>query len=140
MSMFALEFIMDLYSFFQTCHRLLIDNGFVVLSTVHPLADFEWDNQLQGILVKDYINLPVEIWGPKDLSSTPTAKTIFRTIEKIFTTISKVGFEVKSLLEPAPLPKHLRSESPYKGPYWEPYLERFKTIPFAVVIKAAKVN
>ena len=140
MTMFALEFIVDAQLFFKTCHRLLHKGGILVLSTVHPLSGFEWDETSNGLLVNDYLNPPVEVWGQSNKVAAPGAMTIFRTIEEIVTTILKAGFEIRSLLEPGVLPRDSLNESPYRGQYWDPFLERFEKLPFAIVIKAVKTG
>tara|TARA_B100000676_G_C17967411_1_gene781175 strand:+ start:281 stop:1036 length:756 start_codon:yes stop_codon:yes gene_type:complete len=129
-SIFALEFIENIDDFFKSCQRLLNKNGWILISTVHPLSAFEWDEERQILEVENYFNPPVEIW--KERPSDPHAVTIFRPISEIFNSITNSGFLVNRLIEPSAS----HSESPYKGIYWEPYKDRLNAVPFAVIFKA----
>ena len=131
-TIFALEFLENIDLFFKSCERLLKPKGWLVVSTVHPLGAFEWDDRKELLEVGNYFNPPVEVWREAD--SDPNAVTIFRPISEIFTSITDSGLEIEILMEPA----GNNSRSPYKGSYWEPYRDRFKFIPFAVVFKALK--
>ena len=140
MSMFALEFVSDLNRFFENCHRLLVNDGILILSTVHPLSAFEWDSETGTLLVDNYLNPPVELWGREDPDSINPATTFFRTIEEIVNSMLGAGFQIRTLLEPAALDKITAGVTPYGGAYWEPFFERFEKVPFALVIKASKVG
>lgn len=131
-TVFALEFLENIDLFFESCEKLLKPEGWLIVSTVHPLSAFEWDDQKKLLEVGNYFNPPVEVW--KEDESHPNAVTIFRSISEIFTSITKAGLNVEILMEPAGTSR----QSPYKGTYWEPYRRRFEFIPFAVVLKALK--
>ena len=131
-TVFALEFLENIDLFFESCEKLLKPEGWLIVSTVHPLSAFEWDDQKKLLEVGNYFNPPVEVW--KEDESHPNAVTIFRSISEIFTSITNSGLNVEILMEPA----GTNRRSPYKGTYWEPYRSRFEFIPFAVVFKALK--
>lgn len=131
-TIFALEFLENIDLFFKSCERLLKPGGWLVVSTVHPLSAFEWDDGKEFLEVRNYFNPPVEVWREAD--SDPNAVTIFRSISEIFTSITDSGLKIEILMEP----EGNNSQSPYKGSYWEPYKARFQFIPFAVVFKAFK--
>ena len=114
-SIFALEFLENIDLFFESCERLLKLGGWLIVSTVHPLSAFEWDDRKELLEVGNYFNPPVEVWKEND--SDQNAVTIFRPISEIFTSISNSGLIVKTLLEPT----GDNPQSPYKGTYWEPY-------------------
>ena len=134
-SCFAAEFVTDFEKFIDSIYYTLKDGGVMLLATVHPLGAFEWD-ELEGYLrVNDYLNPPVEVWN-EQINSDESALTIFRTLEDMYSVLISYGFTVESILEPTPLEDPL--QSPYKGRYWEPYLQRFKKIPFSLVFTARK--
>ena len=139
-SMFAAEFLNDIQGFFHTCHKLLKKRGVLILSTVHPLAAFEWDPNMKTLLVNNYLNPPVELWGNESNPGEGKATTFFRTIEEISNTMLDSGFEIKGLYEPGVLTGNEIRKSPYKGPYWQPFFKRFEKTPFALVIKAKKIG
>ena len=63
LSSFGWEFVPDLAASFSECHRLLSPGGLLVVCTVHPLSAFEWDAEERALIVTDYFNPPVEVWG-----------------------------------------------------------------------------
>ena len=91
-------------------------------------------------MVDNYLNPPVELWGRDDAETINRATTFFRSIEEIVNSMLRAGFQIRTLLEPAAMAKDTAGGSPYRGAYWEPFFKRFEKVPFALVIKAAKVG
>ncbi len=137
-SMFALEFVEDIERFIAQCFRVLRADGTFILSTVHPLSAFDWDDKKSELIVSDYFNPPIEIWKDSRNEVSSPNFTLFRTIGEIFTTISNVGFLVQKLLEPVAENRANSAKIPYGGQYWEPFRNRLERIPFAIVMKAKK--
>jgi len=134
-SCFAVEFVRDLESFISAVHATLKKNGLLLLATVHPLGAFEWDEGDEYLRVEDYLNPPVELWN-EGSGLYEYGVTIFRTIETLFSVLVSQGFSIEKILEPAPIENPLKS--PYKGRYWEPYMDRLQKIPFSIVFLARK--
>ena len=139
----GIEFVPDIRECLREWHRVLRPDGLLVLSTVHPLAAFEWDSQQSALLVGNYFNLPVEVWD--DLVGVDDQKglTFFHTIEEMFSTLTAVGFAVERILEPFPHPVDQMNETematiPYKGKSWERDYERMSRVPFNIVYVARK--
>lgn len=140
LSSFGFEFVPDLLSCIEECHRILKADGLLIISTTHPLSAFEWDEETMSLMVTDYFNLPVEVWQDYKEESVQPAMTFFHTIEEMFDLLTGSGFSVERLLEPAPYStaKEIEEKSPYAGPYWNDNEERLKRVPFAVVYAARK--
>ena len=143
LSSFGLEFVPDLAACFAGCHRVLRDGGLLVVSTVHPLAAFEWDADESGLIVTDYFNLPVEVWEEPSEGGRNTAMTFFHTVHEMFGLLVDSGFHVERILEPYPYPLHTMSQAeraaiPYSGNFWEKQYDRFRKVPFAIIYTARK--
>ena len=140
LSSFGWEFVPDLSTCIEECHRVLGPGGLLVVATVHPLSAFEWDEREKALLVTDYFNPPVEIWEGSSVEGRPPPMTFFHTVEEMFQLLTGAGFSVERLLEPSPYPedRHREENPPYAGPYWEGSQERFRRVPFAVVYAARK--
>ncbi len=139
MSSFGWEFVPDLRACLSECHRVLRPSGLLVVCTVHPLAAFGWDDSDGGLMVTDYFNPPVEIWGDSDGPSGSRAMTFFHTVEEMFTLLASSGFSVERIVEPQPYGEpELRARAPYSGDYWETQYERFRRTPFAIVYVGRK--
>ena len=108
------------------------------MSTVHPLAAFDWDNRDRTLRVTDYFNPPVEVWDEPVPDGHSPGLTFFRTIEELVAAVTGAGLAVDRLLEPYPVPPGDESETPYAGTYWMDHRERLTHVPFAVVISARK--
>ena len=144
LSSFGLEFVPDLAACFAGCHRVLEKGGLLVVSTVHPLAAFEWDADESGLIVTDYFNLPVEVWEEPSDGGPNNAMTIFHTVHEMFGLLVGAGFRVERILEPYPYPLHTmspaeRADIPYSGNFWEEQYDRFRKVPFAIVYSARKL-
>ena len=139
-SCFGMEFLPDPAACLSECHRVLGEDGVLVIGTVHPLTAFEWDAD-EGLLhVTDYFNLPVEVWDEPTSEDGQKGLTFFRTVSEMFGLLTGAGFRVEQVVEPAPYdaadPR--RSLAPYGGAYWESQRERLSRVPFAIVYKARK--
>ncbi len=138
MSSFGWEFVPDLAACFSECQRVLRPGGLLVVCTVHPLAAFEWGEDDDALLVTDYFNPPVEVWGDAGGSGEGRAMTFFHTLEEMFTLLTSSGFAIDRIVEPYPCaPERIRGKAapgpPYSGAYWESQYERFRRVPFAIV-------
>ena len=139
MSSFGWEFVVDLSACFAECHRVLRPAGLLVVCTVHPLTAFEWDDDDGGLIVTDYFNSPVEIWGDVGGADGSSAMTFFHTVEEMFTLLASSGFAVERIVEPHPYERaEMRDRAPYTGDYWETQYERFRRVPFAIVYVGRK--
>jgi len=141
----GIEFVPDIHECLREWYRVLCRGGLLVLSTVHPLAAFEWDSQRSTLLVNNYFNLPVEVWD--DLADVDGQKglTFFHTIEEMVSTLVAVGFAIERILEP--FPYHIAGATeteeamvPYKGKSWEEDYERMSRIPFNIIYVARKAD
>ena len=140
MSSFGWEFVPDLSACFAECHRVLRSAGLLVVCTVHPLTAFEWDGDDGALIVTDYFNSPVEIWGDAGRADEGRAMTFFHTVEEMFTLIASSGFAVERIVEPHPYEREdMRARAPYTGAYWETQYERLRRVPFAIVYIGRKV-
>ena len=138
MSSFGWEFVPDLSACLSGCHRVLRSDGLLVVCTVHPLTAFEWDDD-GGLIVTDYFNSPVEIWGDVGGADGSRAMTFFHTVEEMFTLLASSGFAVERIVEPYPYQRaEMRDRAPYTGDYWETQYERFRRVPFAIVYVGRK--
>lgn len=142
-SSFGWEFIPDLEACFQECHRVLSPAGRLVVCTVHPLAAFEWDEELSALPVTDYFHPPVEVW--EDLPETRDGRgvTFFRTIEETATSLNEAGFVIERIVEPYPYPLEemtleQRQAIAYGGRFWEEQYERLRRVPFSIVYVAQR--
>ena len=139
----GIEFVTDIYSCLREWHRVLRPGGVAVISTVHPLGAFEWDEGQGALLVGNYFNLPVEVWHDVGESDGQRGLTFFRTVEEMFSTLTGAGFSVERVLEPAPYPLHRmsddeKSQIPYRGTLWESDYERMSKAPFNIIYVARK--
>ena len=139
----GIEFVTDLDSCLLEWHRVLRPGGIAVISTVHPLGAFEWDEGQGALIVRNYFNLPVEVWHDVGETDGQRGLTFFRTIEEMFSTLTGVGCTVERILEPVPYPIHRMSDAekaqiPYRGALWESDYERMSRIPFNIVYKVRK--
>ena len=143
LSSFGWEFIPDLTICLQECFRVLRSGGQLVMSTVHPLTAFEWDESLNGLVVTDYFNLPVESWDHNSPKVDHPAMTFFRTIQETFEMLVTNNFTVGRILEPFPyqidrMSQDERRQIPYSGDYWESQYHRLQKVPFAIIYVAHK--
>ena len=143
MSSFGWEFVPDLAACFSECQRVLRPGGLLVVCTVHPLAAFEWGEDDGALLVTDYFNPPVEVWGDGGGSREGQAMTFFHTLEDMFTLLTSSGFAVVRVVEPYPCaPEQISGGAapgpPYSGAYWQTQYERFRRVPFAIVYVGRK--
>ena len=139
----GIEFVTDLDSCLLEWHRVLRPGGIAVISTVHPLGAFEWDEGQGALIVRNYFNLPVEVWHDVGETDGQRGLTFFRTMEEMFSTLTDVGFSVERILEPVPYPLSLMSDAeksriPYRGTLWESDYERMSRIPFNIIYVARK--
>ncbi len=144
LSSFGWEFVPDLLGCFGECNRVLADGGLLIVCTVHPLSAFEWDEHEGALIVADYFNPPVEVWGDSPERAQPGAVTIFHSFQEMFDLLTSSGFRVERVVEPCPYPPTDSSEgeqraSPYTGAFWEGQRERLSRVPFAIVYRARKV-
>ena len=143
LSSFGWEFVPELGACFDECNRALVDDGLLIVCTVHPLTAFEWDEDENALIVADYFNPPVEVWGDSSHPGVDKAVTIFHTIQEMFDLLISNGFRVERIVEPYPYPVQSMSEAekramPYSGPFWENQQERLSHVPFSIVYKARK--
>ncbi len=139
----GIEFIPDMLECLREWHRVLCVGGTLLLSTVHPLAAFEWDSRQSALIVGNYFNLPVEVWEDIAESDDQRGLTFFHTIEETFSALTSVGFAVERILEPPPYPvdrmnEAQKAEIPYYGLSWERDYERMSRVPFNVIYVARK--
>ncbi len=139
----GIEFVTDIGECLREWHRVLRLGGLAVISTVHPLGAFEWDEGQGALLVGNYFNLPVEVWHDVGDSEGQRGLTFFRTVEEMFSTLTGGGFSVERILEPVPYPLHLMSEAekakiPYRGALWEADYERMSKAPFNIIYVARR--
>ena len=139
----GIEFVTDIDECLYEWRRVLGPGGMAVISTVHPLAAFEWDEGQGTLLVRNYFNLPVEVWHDVDETDGQRGLTFFRTIEEMFSTLTGVGFSVERILEPIPYPLHRMSDAekaniPYRGATWESDYGRMSKTPFNIIYVARK--
>ena len=142
-SCFGWEFIPDIEACFRECHRVLADEGIVVVGTTHPMSAFEWDADGGFLAVNDYFNPPYEVWGELKGKSARRGLTFFRTVEEMFRALVSAGFQVEGIWEPFPYDiKNMTDDEkkaiPYGGPFWEGQYERLSKVPFSIVYKARK--
>ncbi len=139
----GIEFVTDIGECLREWHRVLRPEGIAVISTVHPLAAFEWDERQGALLIQNYFNLPVEVWQDVGETDGQRGLTFFRTIEEMFSTLTGVGFSVERFLEPVSYPIHRMSDAekakiPYRGTTWESDYERMSKIPFNIIYVARR--
>ena len=139
----CIEFVTDIGGCLREWRRVLRPGGLAVISTVHPLAAFEWDEEQGALLIQNYFNLPVEVWHDVSETDGQRGLTFFRTIEEMFSTLTGAGFSVERLLEPVPYPLHRMSDAekaeiPYRGAIWESDYERMSKAPFNIIYVARK--
>lgn len=139
----GIEFVTDIDGCLREWHRVLCPGGIAAISTVHPLAAFEWDAGQGALLIQNYFNLPVEVWHDVGETDGQRGLTFFRTVEEMFSTLTGVGFTVERILEPVPYPIHRMSDAekaniPYRGTIWESDYERMSKIPFNIIYVARK--
>ena len=141
-SCFGMEFLPDPAACLAECHRVLSEDGALVIGTVHPLTAFEWDEDEALLRVTDYFNPPVEVWEEPTGIDGQRGLTFFRTVSEMFSLLTGAGFWVEDVVEPMPYdaadPR--RFDAPYGGAYWESQRERLERVPFAIVYKARKVG
>lgn len=139
----GIEFVTDIDGCLREWHRVLRPGGIAVISTVHPLGAFEWDEEQGALLVGNYFNLPVEVWHDVGETDGQRGLTFFRTVEEMFSTLTGVGFTVERILEPVPYPIHRMSDVekspiPYRGAVWEADYERMSKVPFNIIYEVRK--
>ena len=139
----GIEFVTGIGGCLREWHRLLRPGGIAVISTVHPLGAFEWDEGQGALLVGNYFNLPVEVWHDLGETDGQRGLTFFRTVEEMFSTLTGVGFSVERIMEPVPYPIHRMSDAeiakiPYRGSAWESDYERMSRVPFNIIYVARK--
>ena len=139
----GIEFVTDIGGCLREWNRVLRPGGIAVISTVHSLAAFEWDEGQSGLLVINYFNLPVEVWHDVGELDGQRGLTFFRTVEEMFSTLTGIGFSVECLLEPVPYPLHRMTDAekaqiPYRGAVWEADYERMSKVPFNIIYKVRK--
>ncbi len=139
----GIEFVADIEACLREWYRVLSPGGFAVISTVHPLAAFEWDESRNALLVENYFNMPVEVWHDVAETDGQRGLTFFRTVEEMFSTLTGVGYSVERVLEPVPYPIHRMSDPekatiPYRGSTWESDYQRMSKVPFNIIYVARK--
>ena len=139
----GVEFVTDIAGCLREWHCVLVPGGVAAISTVHPLAAFEWDEGRGALLIKNYFNMPVEVWHDVNEADGQRGLTFFRTVEEMFSALTGVGFSVERILEPAPYPIHRMSDAekadiPYRGASWEADYERMSKVPFNIIYVARK--
>ena len=139
----GIEFVTDIEGCLREWRRVLRTGGVAVVSTVHPLGAFEWDEARGTLLVENYLSPPVEVWHDVGESDGWRGLTFFRTVEEMFSTLTAAGFSVERIIEPAPYPFHRmndaeKSRIPYRGALWEGDYERMSKVPFNIIYKARK--
>jgi len=139
----GMEFIPDLESCLNECYRVLCPDGLFVMSTVHPLSAFAWNDSLQALQIHDYFNPPVELWEDVQPYNGQYGLTLFRSISETFTTLVSVGFRVDKILELPAMPIHDMSPDdhkriPYRGKDWEHRYFEMSKVPFNVIYVAIK--
>ena len=139
----GIEFVTDIDGCLREWHRVLRPGGVAVISTVHPLGAFEWDEGQGALLVGNYFNLPVEVWHDVGETDGQRGLTFFRTVEEMFSTLTGVGFAVERILEPVPYPLHRMTDDekakiPYRGTLWEADYERMSKAPFNIIYVARR--
>ena len=139
----GIEFVVDIDECLREWHRVLHPGGMAVISTVHPLAAFEWDEGRGALLVRNYFNLPVEVWHDVGETDGQRGLTFFRTVEEMFSTLTAVGLSVERILEPVPYAIHRMSDAeksriPYRGAAWESDYERMSKAPFNIIYVVRK--
>ena len=142
-SSFGWEFVPDLAACFAERNRVLKKGGLLVVCTVHPLAAFEWDQAEEALLVTDYFNPPVELWGDLQGAGRGHAMTFYHTVQELFGLLTSCGFRVERVLEPFPyaletMTDSERLEIPYGGQFWESQYERLCRVPFSIVLTGRK--
>ena len=116
---------------FKEAHRLLKDNGFLIVSELHPLAP---ETDFSNIEVDEgytYFKsgFPVKIISTKP-DGTVTKYTDFHwTFQDLIDSITESGLKVVKVLEPTPDEKTVKKY---------PYLNYRKDKPLALMIKAQK--
>ena len=141
----GVEFVADIEGCLREWHRVLRSGALAVISTVHPLAAFEWDQTRNALIVENYFNTPVEVWHDVGDTDGQRGLTFFRTFEEMFSTLTAVGFSVERVLEPVPYPLHRmtaveKNAIPYRGKIWESDYDRMSKVPFNIIYKARKPN
>lgn len=142
-SCFGWEFIPDLETCFRECHRVLSDNGLLIVGTTHPLSAFEWDEEGSFLAVNDYFKPPYEVWEELKGKRARRGLTFFRTVEETFATLVSAGYQVEGIWEPFPydiddMTDEEKRAIPYGGPFWESQYERLSKVPFSIIYKARK--
>ena len=141
----GIEFVADIDGCLREWYRVLRPGGRAVISTVHPLGAFEWDEGHGALLIQNYFNLPVEVWHDVGETDGQRGLTFFRTVEEMFSTLTGVGFTVERILEPVPYPIHRMSDAeeakiPYRGTMWERDYERMSKVPFNIIYVARRLH
>ena len=139
----GVEFVADIEKCLREWHRVLRHGACAVVSTVHPLAAFEWDEGRNALLVGNYFNTPIEVWHDVTETDGQRGLTFFRTVEEMFSTLTGVGFSVERVLEPVPYPLHRMTDAekdaiPYRGSTWESDYRRMSKVPFNIIYVARK--
>lgn len=139
----GIEFVADIETCLREWYRVLRHGGCAVISTVHPLAAFEWDESRNALLVGNYFNMPIEVWHDVTETDGQRGLTFFRTVEEMFSTLTGAGFSVERVLEPVPYPIHRMTDAekdaiPYRGTIWESDYERMSKVPFNIIYVARK--
>ncbi|MCY4528993.1 MAG: class I SAM-dependent methyltransferase [Chloroflexi bacterium] len=139
----GIEFVPDIEGCLREWHRVMRRDGIAVISTVHPLGAFEWDEEQGALLVGNYFNLPVEVWHDVGETDGQRGLTFFRTVEEMFSTLTGAGFSVERILEPVPYPIHRmtnaeKAKVPYRGTTWESDYQRLSKAPFNIIYVARR--
>lgn len=116
---------------FKEAHRLLKENGFLIVSDIHPLAP---ETNFPNIEVdKGYTyfksGFPVKIVSKKPDGSVTKYTDFHWTFQDLVNSITESGLKVVKVLEPTPDEKIVEKY---------PYLEYRKDKPLALMIKAQK--
>jgi len=128
LSIFALDWMQDLFTAFKEAYRILKPNGIFVFSTQHPIYNLfgAEDLNLKELKIS-------ESYFEKEVTFKESTGIDLRvhvsTISDIINGLTRIGFKIDKILEPKPLEKDVIPHN----------LELFNTIPSTLICKVIKV-